>query len=294
MIEGRKTGFLVSGSLREMQPQEFSKILKNIGFDTVELLYQDINPRQRTFQEMKHLVDTIKASGLEISEVLVQQDMVVPDDKERRDHARITCECIEAYSELGIDTINLFTGPIPWNSPRIVVDKDISAGNAWQMVRDSVGIILPVAEKKSVNIAFENVWGMLCHDFYTMQHLFTYFDSPFLGVNYDPSHDVLAGNMDIGWQIRNWGKNRIKHIHIKDAVGTQEEGQFIFPLLGEGMVNWIDFFHALDDIDYQGSCSVEFESFIYAQKILDGDWEKVAQISYDHLAKLINNLEDDV
>ena len=68
---------------------------------------------------------------------------------------------------------------------------------------------------------------MLCHDFYTAKFLIDYFNSQYLGVNFDPSHDILAGNMDIGWIIRQWGKERIKHIHLKDAVGTQEQGKFV-------------------------------------------------------------------
>jgi len=74
---------------------------------------------------------------------------------------------------------------------------------------------------------------MLCHDYYTTRPLIDRYDSPRLGVNLDPSHDLLAGNLDVGWIVKEWGR-KIMHVHLKDAVGTQEPGRFIFPLLGEG------------------------------------------------------------
>ena len=104
----------------------------------------------------------------------------------------------------------------------------------------------------------------------------------YLGVNFDPSHDILYGNLDMGWIIRQWDK-KIKHIHLKDAVGIPEEGKFIFPLLGEGNVNWQEFFKALNEIDYQGFMSVEFESFKYYDRVLKSDSVKAAELSMKSL-----------
>ena len=63
------------------------------------------------------------------------------------------------------------------------------------------------------------------------------FGSPRLSVNYDLSHDVLVGIEDVAWVIRQWmRKGRIKHVHLKDVVGTAEGQRFFFPMLGEGRV----------------------------------------------------------
>ena len=86
--------------------------------------------------------------------------------------------------------------------------------------------------------------------------------------------------------IKQWG-NRIGHIHLKDAVGIPEMGKFVFPLLGEGKVNWLDFFTALNEIGYMGYCCVEFESFSYYEQILDNDPEAAARISMEQIGKLI-------
>lgn len=95
------------------------------------------------------------------------------------------------------------------------------------------------------------------------------------------------GNLDIGWIIRQWGKDNIKHIHLKDAAGVQADGKFIFPLLGEGYVDWKSFFTSLREIGYSGFMSVEFESFKYMENLLDGDMEKAAKLSIESLKKII-------
>jgi sugar phosphate isomerase/epimerase len=43
---------------------------------------------------------------------------------------------------------------------------------------------------------------------------------------------------------------------------------FVFPLLGEGKVPWAAFFAALDDIDYAGHLTIEFESWDYYRQVL--------------------------
>ena len=65
-------------------------------------------------------------------------------------------------------------------------------------------------------------------------------------------------------------------------------GQFVFPLLGEGMVNWQAFFGALDKIGYDGYCSVEFESFEYYRQVLAGNPEAAAKISLEQIEALLD------
>ncbi len=137
-----------------------------------------------------------------------------------------------------------------------------------------------------MNLAVEAEPYMLCHDYYSTRYLIDNYDSDYLGVNFDPSHDVLAGNLDVGWIVKSWG-NKIKHVHLKDAAGIQSPGKFIFPLLGEGNVDWTSFFKALDEIGYDGYLSVEFEAFKYYEQILGSDMKKAVVLSWDNLKKLM-------
>ena len=143
------------------------------------------------------------------------------------------------------------------------------------------------AEALGVDLAVEGVWGMICHNFFTTHYLIETFDSPRLGVNYDPSHDVLVGIEDVSWVIRQWAaRKRIKHVHLKDAAGTADGERFLFPMLGEGRVDWRAFFKALHETGYEGYMSVEFELFHYYDTVLGGDPESAATISMEQIHRL--------
>ncbi len=281
-----KVGFDVCLGFTAMEPEEVLRTLSEIGYKAVEWTLAHLDPRTKSVKEIKQVVDLTKQYDMEVSEVVVQQDLVVLDENMRKKTTDFVLQCIQTFSEAGITTINLFTGPKAWQSDAPRIGKDITEGKAWDMVYKAFDIFVPQAEKFKVNLAVEPVFCMLCHDYYTTRPLIDNYDSDYLGVNLDPSHDVLAGNLDVGWIVKSWG-NKIKHVHLKDAVGIQVPGKFIFPLLGEGNVDWTSFFKALDEINYDGYLSVEFESFKYYEQILGSDIKKVAVLSWDNLKKLM-------
>lgn len=272
-----KIGFMASLGFSGMPAAKVVEHLKELGYDGIEWTLAHFNPRAHKAADLAHVVEATRAAGMEPSELVVQQDYVHPDDGVREDRIALTLECIAACAEHGITTVNLFTGPAPWDPNAPVVGKGISEGAAWGMVLDAFGRIVPALEKHGVTGAVEGVWGHLCNDYYTTLPLIERFASPLLGVNFDPSHDVLKGNLDTGWLVRQWGVERIKHIHLKDAVGIPEEGKFLFPFIGEGNVDWKGMFAALSEIGFDGYCSVEFESFTYHNRVLKGDTVEAAR-----------------
>ena len=286
MIGAFKIGFMASGSYDAMEAAVVCDSLRNIGYDSVEWPCRRVSPVINAPAGIKALVETTKRSGLAVSEAVVQEDLIKLDAQDRKRSADFVCRCINELPECGITTINLFTGPAPWGDNPVIIGKDIKQGDAWGMLFDAFDIFVPLAEKSGMTLALENVWGMVANDFFTAKHLVSRYNSTRFGVNYDPSHDVLRGHADVGWIVRQWGSD-IKHIHLKDAAGRQENGAFVFPLLGEGHVDWDGFFQAVSDIGYGGYMSVEFESFAYLEQILAGDMEEAARISFGALKQLI-------
>lgn len=281
-----KIGFLASLGFASMKPEEVLRTLSEIGYKAVEWTLAHLDPRKKSVEEIKRVVDLTKQYDMEVSEVVVHQDLVVLDENMRKKTTDFVLQCIQTFSEAGITTISLLTGPFVWESDAPRIGKDITEGKAWDMVYKAFDIFVPQAEKFKMNLAVEGVFCMLCHDYYTTRHLIDNYDSGYLGVNLDPSHYVLAGNLDVGWTVKSWG-NKIKHVHLKDAVGIEVPGKFIFPLLGEGNVDWPSFFKALEEIGYDGYLSVEFESFKYYEQILGNDIKKAAVLSLDNIKKLI-------
>ena len=281
-----KVGFRPNYGFESMEPGEVLETLSEIGYKAVEWTEAHLDPRKQSVKEIKRIVNLTKQYDMEVSGVSVESDLVVLDENIRKKTTDFVLQCIQTFSEAGVTTIVFYTGPVASESAVPIIGKDITEGKAWGMVYEAFDRFVPQAEKFKMNLAVEGAFGMLCHDYYSLRNLINNYDSGYLGVNVDPSHDVLAGSLDVGWIVKSWG-NKIKHVHPKDAVGIPVLGKFIFPLLGEGNVDWTSFFKALEEIGYDGYLSVEFESFKYYQQILDHDIKKVAELSWDNLKKLM-------
>jgi D-psicose/D-tagatose/L-ribulose 3-epimerase len=266
-----RIGFMASLGFALMPAERVVAELRALGYGAVEWTAAHFNPRTRSAAELKRLISMAREGGLFLSEVVVQQDYVTLDEAKRADRIAYTLEAIAACAEASVTTVNLFTGPAAWDETAPRIPRQLSFGTAWGMVEDAYGQIVAALERHRVHGAVEGVFGMLCNDYATTRLLIDHFDSPWLGVNFDPSHGMLKSDSDAGWVLRQWGKDRIKHVHIKDAVGVPEMGRFLFPFPGEGDVDWKGMFAALVEIGYEGWLSVDFESFAYHDRVLKGD-----------------------
>jgi sugar phosphate isomerase/epimerase len=266
--------------------------LAELGYAAVSWPLARFDPRAVSDADRRQLVADTRSAGLAISEWVVQLDFVHPDAEVRAERIRHAAACLRALADLDLGgqappaPVNLFSGPAPWDPAAPCLGRDLSEGQAWDMVRDAFDVLVPLADEAGVDLAVEGVFGHLVHDYYTTLELLRHYDSPRLGLNFDPSHGILVGN-DIPWAVRQWGP-RIRHFHLKDAVGRPGMfGEtFVFPLLGEGQVPWAGFFAAVEAIGYEGYLSVEFESWEYYRQVLGGDPVAAARLSLELLGHL--------
>jgi len=286
MLNNRKIAFLAALDFILWEPEKVLGSLSNLGYDGVEWTLAHFNPRTKSRKELNKLIKLTKSYGLEISDIVVQQDVISLNEKIRRDRIELVKECIETASEVGVSIVNLFSGPAPWHAKAPRIPEDISEGKAWEQVLEAYSEFVNFAEKYKVYLAVEPVWGHLCHDYYTTNELMGSFNSEYLGINIDPSNCVLYRN-DISWVVRKWNR-KIKHVHLKDVIGRPGVSgkDFMFPLLGEGMIDWKVFLRALDEIGYEGFFSVEFESFNYYRNVLNSDPVKAAKLSMGQVKEL--------
>ena len=282
-----KFGFLANGEMLSWDGKKLGRFLKDAGYDYVELI-DDIffSPDKDDVFRNEFLKD-LDDAGIKVSEMLCQHDFVVLNKDERRANIELVKTNIEKCSKFGIKTVNCFTGPVPWMPFPVIVGRSVSFKDAWDMVFEAFDETVPAAEKFGVKIAVENVWGMLAHDFYTNQYLQSRYDTEHLGVNLDISHDTLYGIFDPEFIVKSFGPEKIFHVHLKDAIGVAADGKFVFPLIGEGRVNFKALFQALKDIGYDGVCSVEFESWAYRANYLGGDHAPSAPLTRPILDKFI-------
>lgn len=286
MIKNYTIGFYAGGALASHSLEEVCTALKGFGYDAIELdrAWLDACPDDDRLLAQKKMIEE---HGLVLSDVIIQLDYLERDPALSAENISLTKQYMKRCAKLGVKTVNLFTGPRPWIPQAVTVGTDISAFDAWKQVIAAFREIAACAEELDISAGLENVWGMLCRDFFTAQYLINRVASPKLGVNFDPSHDQLNGNTDMRFLINAWGREAIKHIHLKDAVGIQQRGRIAFPPLGEGYVDWKGFFHGLEDIGYDGVLSVEYEADGHLQYYLGSDLLAAAGESYKALEKII-------
>jgi sugar phosphate isomerase/epimerase len=180
-----------------------------------------------------------------------------------------------AAKELGVKVVNGFTGSKIWSllySFPPVSDAQIEDGyadfaNRWNPILDEF-------KKCKVKFALEVHPTEIAFDTVSAERTLAAIGRrPEFGFNFDPSHLGYQGVDYVGF-IRKFG-DRIYHVHMKDVYWSSqptEAGVFggntkfgdprrfwEFRSLGRGCVNFENIIRALNEVNYQGPLSVEWE-----------------------------------
>ncbi len=179
-----------------------------------------------------------------------------------------------AARKLGATIITGFTGSPIWKylySFPQTTEEMVEAG--FQKVYDMWMPIMKVFKDNGIRFALEVHPSEIAFDYYTTQRILDKFaDCPEFGINFDPSHLLWQG-ITPHLFLRDFGE-RIYHVHMKDAAVTLDGrtgilGSHIdfgssrrgwnFRSLGHGDVNFEEIIRTLNEINYQGPLSVEWE-----------------------------------
>lgn len=179
-----------------------------------------------------------------------------------------------AAKKFGIGVVNGFTGSSIWHllySFPPVPGKMIDDG--FKLFADRFNPILDVFAECGVKFALEVHPTEIAFDIYTAQRALEALDHrPEFGFNFDPSHLHWQGVDSVEF-IRAF-PDRIYHMHVKDAIVTLNGRSGIlashinfgdarrgwdFRSPGRGTVNFEEIIRALNQVNYQGPLSVEWE-----------------------------------
>jgi len=179
-----------------------------------------------------------------------------------------------AAARLGVKVVNGFTGSKIWHTLAMfppVPPTMIDAG--YKDFADRWNPILDVFDKEGVKFALEVHPSEIAYDFWTTKRALEAVNRrPAFGINFDPSH--------LYWQMIDpvafvyEYADRIYHVHVKESLrnldgrngilgshlffGDHRRGwDFVSP--GRGGVPFERIFRALNDVNYAGPLSVEWE-----------------------------------
>lgn len=179
-----------------------------------------------------------------------------------------------AAKNMGCSVVTGFVGSPLWNYwysfPQTTQKM---ADDAFQFVADLWNPILDEFDKNGVKFALEVHPTEIAYDYYTAGRLLEAFGGrEAFGFNFDPSHLFWQG-VNPALFLRDYS-DRIYHVHMKDVAvvldgrsgilgshlefGDSRRG-WNFRSLGHGHVNFEEIIRELNDMNYTGPLSVEWE-----------------------------------
>ncbi|MFZ5674480.1 MAG: sugar phosphate isomerase/epimerase family protein [Pseudomonadota bacterium] len=283
----KRWGFLAALDYETWPAERVAQTLAAQGYGAVEWSLAHFDPRRMNDAELDAVFAATRKHGLAVSEIVVQQDLVCADKAERTRRVDVTIAAAKAAVWRDVNLVNVLTGPNRWETGHVDVGQAMPEGEAWALLLDTYAHMLDGLAEIGAVAALEPCWGGLAHDFHSTGVLLRRFGShPAFGINFDPSHFALVRD-DLSWVIAELAPY-IRHVHIKDVAGMpgRDGKEFIFPLIGEGLVDWPAMFKALDAARYRGVMSVEFESYRYYRTILKSDPARASELSMQQLRAL--------
>ena len=290
---------LFTGQWADLPLETLAKKAKSFGYDGLELAcwgdhFDVFKARQQSYCDERHAL--LAKHGLKtwaISSHLVGQAIcdniderhkaILParvwgDGKKKDVQKRAAEEMIraaQAAKKMGLSVVNGFTGSKIWSllySFPPVSDAQIEDGYAdfakrWNPILDEF-------KKAGVRFALEVHPTEIAFDIVSAERALKALNNrPEFGFNYDPSHLGYQG-VDYVRFIQKFGE-RIYHAHMKDVYWSStltEAGVFgghtkfgdprrfwEFRSLGRGTIKFEEILRALNQVNYQGPLSVEWE-----------------------------------
>ena len=179
-----------------------------------------------------------------------------------------------AAQKFGVDIVNGFTGSSIWHllySFPPVPESMIQDG--FDLFAERWNPIFDVFGECGVKFALEVHPTEIAFDIYTAERALEAVDHrEEFGFNFDPSHLIWQGVDPV--EFIRYFPDRIYHVHIKDAIRTLNGRTGIncshlnfgdprrgwdFRSPGRGEVNFEEIVRALNDINYTGPLSIEWE-----------------------------------
>ncbi len=181
----------------------------------------------------------------------------------------------QAAKNLGVGIVNGFTGSSIWSllySFPPVLPKQIEAG--YELLAERWNPILDAFRDAGIKFGLEVHPTEIAFDLVTAERALDALNHrPEFGFNFDPSHLVYQG-VDYVRFLYEFA-DRIYHVHMKDAFTSptpkrsgvfgghlnfgDRERFWDFRSLGHGSVDFEEIIRALNQINYQGPLSVEWE-----------------------------------
>jgi sugar phosphate isomerase/epimerase len=210
----------------------------------------------------------VEDAGMVIPMMCASPDFTIPDAALRKKEVEHEIKAIEMSAALGAKYCRVLSGQRR---------KDITREEGMGYVVDSINACIPTAKDLGITLIIENHYK---DDFWTepefaqMMDVFvdlvSRIDSPYFGVNFDPSNAIAAGEEPL--ELLEKVKHKVLTMHASDrylANGTIEDLRkaeggsagyvsfFKHGVIGKGLNDYDAIFSTLKNVGFDGWISIE-------------------------------------
>jgi sugar phosphate isomerase/epimerase len=228
---------------------------------------QGLDTTKLTDEEIGGVKNHLSSKAMHVSALQVGGNHIAPDPADRERENSNFVKAIELAGKLGVPYIGTQSG------------KDTSktfAAQVDEIVRVYHEKYFAACEQYKVRILWEPWQGgpNIATSPVGFEALFNAFkDSPYVGLQYDPSH-LLWQMMDPIQTAKDF-VDKIYDVHLKDTrihwdivrrggiVPVDQARWWQFRIPGMGSINWPEFFGVLQSVGYEGAMSIEHEDDLY-------------------------------
>ncbi|MCS6952337.1 MAG: sugar phosphate isomerase/epimerase family protein [Bryobacterales bacterium] len=237
---------LFSKHLPELAWKDLGRVVRDIGFDGVDLT---VRPKghvlpERAAQELPQAVEQIRAAGVEVPMITTALTSAADPT------ARVI---LATAGRLGIP----YFKPGYWLY-RETDDIETRLGE----VRRAAAELAALGREYGIVMGFHNHSGSFVgHSLWEVREILANCDPRWAGYYFDVCHAVAEGGA-AGWRIAlRLALPRLKMVAVKDFYWEKRDGRWQMRMcpLGEGMVEWTDFFATLAAARFAGPISLHLE-----------------------------------
>lgn len=220
--------------------------------------------------EWNRIRKRVEAQGRSIPMMCYSSDFTKPDLEERKAEVEQQKQAIRACVGLGVQYCRVLSGQ---RRP------DVSREKGLNWVRECITELIPFAEENRVQLIIENHYKDGYWNFPEFAQRMDVFldllggipESPWFGVNYDPSNAIIAGDDPI--ELLEAVKHRVKTMHASDRYfegGTLEDLRPVeanphtgyasilkHGVIGQGLNDYDRIFSILKGAGFNGWISIE-------------------------------------
>jgi sugar phosphate isomerase/epimerase len=245
---------------------DWIRISVSLGAEGLEMYDRFFPPGDAAFR--RRVREAVEKTGRTCPMLCVSPDFTVPDPAARAAQVEGQKRAIDLAADLGVRWCRVLSGQ---RRPDVPVEDGIR----W--VVECIRQVLPYAESKGIVLAMENhykdgFWQFpeFAQKADVFHRIVESIDSPWFGVQYDPSNAVVAGDDPVALLGR--VKHRVVTMHASDRYldpGTtledmkQADGTLGYPknlhhgVVGRGLNDYDAIFRILREAGYAGWISIE-------------------------------------